>query len=62
MGTEYRFFEEQQSEDLLASLRLYATVHLQRAERCRRLWERAHATVLNAVSDKSSDHPLSGKV
>lgn len=49
MAEEYAFFEKQQSEDLAATMRIYAALQLQRAERCKRLWERAHAAMLSAT-------------
>lgn len=52
LALECGYFEQQQQADLLATLRTYATVQLRRAERCRRLWERAHAAMLQGtVSD-----------
>lgn len=53
MATEYAFFEKQQSDDLLTTMRMYATIQLQIAERCRRLWERAHSAMLNAAPRNS---------
>ncbi|VDO09502.1 unnamed protein product [Rodentolepis nana] len=49
MAAEYAFFEKQQVEDLVATMRIYAGLQLQRADRCKRLWERAHAAILNAT-------------
>nr|CUU98487.1 hypothetical transcript [Hymenolepis microstoma] len=49
MAAEYAFFEKQQSEDLVATMRIYAGLQLQRADRCKRLWERAQAAMLSAT-------------
>ncbi|VDK35741.1 unnamed protein product [Taenia asiatica] len=49
VASEYAFFEKQQSDDLLTTIRLYVTIQLQIAERCCRLWERAHSAMLNAT-------------
>ncbi|VUZ47827.1 unnamed protein product [Hymenolepis diminuta] len=53
MAEEYAFFEKQQSEDLAATMRIYAALQFQRAERCKRLWERAHAAMLSATEPPS---------
>ncbi|KAM7541724.1 hypothetical protein Aperf_G00000008186 [Anoplocephala perfoliata] len=57
VAEEYAFFEKEQSTDLAATMRAYAALQLQRAERCKRLWERAHAAMLNAVTAPQGGSP-----
>ncbi|VDM18523.1 unnamed protein product [Hydatigera taeniaeformis] len=53
LASEYAFYEKQQSNEILTTIRLYVTIQLQVAERCRRMWERAHSAILNAVQSNS---------
>ncbi|KAL7058741.1 hypothetical protein AAHC03_013687 [Spirometra sp. Aus1] len=53
ISAEYAFFEQQQSADLAATLRAYAALQAKRADKCRRLWERAQQAVLQMQATPS---------
>ena len=50
MSEEYSFLEQQQKKDPAATMRVFAAIQLQRAEACKRLWERVGAVVEQARS------------